>query len=76
MHEKTGRKYPDRLAGSCKHSNVNWMVSGSRLSWCIMDFSPVCNFSSNILSDCFIRAFYLLTALLKYFLVFLIGVKI
>ena len=32
------RKYPDRLADSCKCLSVNQMAAGSRLSWCIMDF--------------------------------------
>ena len=41
--------HPDHLADSCKRSSINRMAAGSRLSWCIMDFSPVCNFS-NILS--------------------------
>ena len=36
--KKAGRKYPDRRADSCKHSSVNRMAAGSRLSWCIMDF--------------------------------------
>ena len=36
--KKARRKYPDRLADSCKRSSVNWMAAGSRLSWCIMDF--------------------------------------
>ena len=36
--KKAVRKYPDRLADSCKHLSVNWMAVGSRLSWCIMDF--------------------------------------
>ena len=40
---------PDHLADSCKRSSVNRMAAGSRLSWCIVDFSHICNFS-NILS--------------------------
>jgi len=36
--KKAGRKYPDRLADSCKRLSVNQMAAGSRMSWCIMDF--------------------------------------
>ena len=36
--KKAGRKYPDRLADSCKRSSVNRMAAGSRLSSCILDF--------------------------------------
>jgi len=36
--KKAGRKYPDRLADSCKHLSVNQMAAGLRLSWCIIDF--------------------------------------
>ena len=28
MHEKAGRKYPNRLVDSCKRSSVNWMAAG------------------------------------------------
>ena len=38
IHGKSREKYLDRLADSSKCSNINRMVAGSRLSWCIMDF--------------------------------------
>ena len=42
--KKAGRKYPDRLADSCKCSSVNQMTAGSSgASWI---FSPACNFSN------------------------------
>ena len=36
--KKAGRKYPNRLADSCRRSSVNQMAAGLGLSWCIMDF--------------------------------------
>ena len=40
-----------RIKFFCKRSSVNCMAAGSRLSWCIMDFSPVCNFSNTVLNS-------------------------